>query len=93
MKNTALHIAFLKHEYDLIKFEIRHFRARINIIDEHYNFIVDNEECFMSANQVKKYLDKRLKERNWIEVKINLLEKELNELEIKLEKASFIYKV
>ena len=93
MKNNGLHLAFLKHQYDLIKFEILHFKARINIIEEHYNFIVDNEECFLSAHQVKKYLAKRYKEINWVEVKINLLEEELKELEIQLEKATFIYRV
>jgi hypothetical protein len=93
MKNNGLHLAFLKHQYDLIKFEIRHFKARINIIDEHYNFIVDNEECFMSAHQVKKYLAKRFDERTWIEVKINLLEEELERLEIQLDQTPLMIKV
>ena len=93
MKNNGLHLAFLKHQYDLIKFEILHFKSRINIIEEHYNFIVDNEECFLSAHQVKKYLAKRYDEINWVKVKINLLEEELERLEIQLEQTPFKYKV
>mgnify|MGYP003115535804 CR=1 FL=1 len=86
--NSRLHIEFLKHKCDLIKDEILHLKGRINIIEKHYNFIVENEECFFSANEVTKYLRERYKEQNSLKDKIHSLKAELKQLEIKLNTAS-----
>jgi len=88
----VLRLTFLKHQHDLIQLELRHLKARVQLIEDHYNFIVDNEECFMPGdqNETQKYLVKRYKELSTIHIKINDLEIELRDLDLQLETAASV---
>lgn len=85
----VIRLTFLKHQHDLIQLELRHLKARVQLIEDHYNFIVDNEECLPGdQNETQKYLVKRYSEYSTIHIKINDLEMELRELDLQLETAN-----